>query len=60
MERVKRVRMLVVRAMDAVQRGGEPQATLRVLQEALDLLRKIEGDISRFRDQLASTPIDAG
>ncbi len=55
MERVKRVQMLLLRAKESVQRGGEPHATLAALQEAIALLRKIETDMSRFRDWLAPT-----
>ncbi len=53
MERVKRVRMLVTRAKDTVQRGGGQEDTVEMLREAIDLLRKIEGDMNRFRDLLA-------
>jgi hypothetical protein len=55
MERMKRVRMLIMHAQNALQRGGEQQAALTALQEAIELMRRIEADMSRFRDRLAPT-----
>ncbi len=55
MERVKRVRMLIMQAQNAVHQGGDQQAVLKPLQEAIELVRKIEVDMNRFRDRLAPT-----
>ena len=54
MERSRRVRVLVTRARDLVEAGGDQQKALEMLQEAIDLLRKIEADMARFRDLIGS------
>ncbi len=53
MERVKRARILMTRAKDAVERRGEQPETVQMLQEAIDLLHEYEVDASRFRDLLS-------
>ena len=54
MERTKRVRMLLTRAKQIVERSGNQQEALQALEEAIDLLRRIEADMARFRDLLGS------
>jgi hypothetical protein len=53
MERTRRVRVLITRARDIVQSDGDQAEAVRAMDEALELLRKIGVDMSRFRDLLA-------
>ncbi len=50
MERATRVRALVARASAMIEQGGDREDALRMLPEAIELLRKIEADAARFRD----------
>ncbi len=54
MRRARRVRMLVTKAKDLVERGGERTEALQAMQEAIDLLRQIEDDMTRFLDAVAN------
>ena len=58
MERTRRVRMLITRAKDLMEAGGNQPDTLGLLLEAIDLLRKIENDMARFRNVLGRTGED--
>ncbi len=46
--------MLVTKAKDLVERGGERTEALQAMQEAIDLLRQIEDDMTRFLDAVAN------
>jgi hypothetical protein len=54
MERARRVRILVTKAKDLIERGGDRTEALQAMQEAIVLLGRIEGDMSRFLDLLAT------
>ncbi len=53
MERARRARVMVLRARDMVQRGADQSEILQALDEAIQMLEKIERDVSRFRDILS-------
>jgi hypothetical protein len=53
MERTRRAILLIDRANHIVQTGGDRQAAVQAMEEAVALLRKMTSDASRFRDLLA-------
>jgi hypothetical protein len=54
MRRARRVRMLVTKARELIERSGDRTEALQAMQEAIDLLRHIEDDMTRFLDAIAT------
>jgi hypothetical protein len=53
MERARRVRLLIAKAKDVIEKEGDRREAVQAMEEAIELLRKIEADMTKFRDLLA-------
>jgi hypothetical protein len=53
MERARRVRLLISRAKELVETGGDREETLQAMRAAIQLLRSIESDMTQFIDRLS-------
>jgi len=58
MERTRRARLLIMWAKDRIESRGDQPEAVEMLREAIELLRKIESDMARFRDLLNRTGED--